>query len=58
MRTLITLSLLTVATLAAGDAPKRPKILGVAHIALSAHDIGQSQAFYKDFLGYQEPFIA
>lgn len=38
------------------DLPKRPKILGVAHIALSVHDIAKSRAFYKDFLGYGEPF--
>jgi catechol 2,3-dioxygenase-like lactoylglutathione lyase family enzyme len=38
------------------ETPKRPKIVGVAHIALSVHDIGKSRAFYKDFLGYGEPF--
>jgi len=38
------------------DAPKRPKVLGVAHIALFVHDIEKSRAFYKDFLGYGEPF--
>jgi acetyl esterase/lipase/catechol 2,3-dioxygenase-like lactoylglutathione lyase family enzyme len=34
----------------------RPKITGVAHIALAVHDIEKSRAFYKDFLGYGEPF--
>jgi catechol 2,3-dioxygenase-like lactoylglutathione lyase family enzyme len=38
------------------DAPKRPKILGIAHIALFVHDIDKSRQFYKDFLGYGEPF--
>jgi catechol 2,3-dioxygenase-like lactoylglutathione lyase family enzyme len=38
------------------DAIRRPKITGVAHIALSVHDIEQSRKFYKDFLGYGEPF--
>lgn len=38
------------------DEPKRPKIVGVAHIALAVHDITASRAFYKDFLGYGEPF--
>lgn len=37
--------------------PKRPKILGVAHMALFVSDIGKSRAFYKDFLGYGEPFL-
>ena len=34
----------------------RPKITGVAHIALAVHDIEQSRKYYKDFLGYGEPF--
>lgn len=34
----------------------RPKITGLAHIALAVHDIEQSRKFYKDFLGYGEPF--
>jgi catechol 2,3-dioxygenase-like lactoylglutathione lyase family enzyme len=41
---------------APADTPKRPKILGVAHIALAVHNIEQSRTFYKDFLGYGEPF--
>lgn len=36
---------------------QRPKILGVAHIALRVSDIEKSRAFYKDFLGYGEPFL-
>lgn len=40
----------------AAEAPKRPRITGVAHIALWVHDIGKTRAFYKDFLGYGEPF--
>jgi lactoylglutathione lyase len=36
--------------------PARPPITGVAHIALYSHDVGKSRAFYKDFLGYAEPF--
>ncbi len=40
----------------AADAPQRPKVLGVAHIALSVHDIEKSRAFYKDFLGFGEPY--
>ena len=39
----------------AAPAP-RPRILGLAHVALFVHDIGQSRAFYKDFLGFDEPF--
>ena len=38
------------------DAPKRPKILGVAHIALAVHDVEKTRAYYKDFLGFGEPY--
>jgi lactoylglutathione lyase len=34
----------------------RPKILGLAHISLYAHDYERSKAFYRDFLGFQEPY--
>lgn len=42
--------------LAFGQAPARPPITGDAHIALFVADIAKSRAFYKDFLGYEEPF--
>jgi lactoylglutathione lyase len=35
---------------------KRPAITGLAHVALYVKDIEKSRAFYKDFLGYSEPF--
>jgi catechol-2,3-dioxygenase len=35
---------------------KRPKILGVAHMALYVSDLGKARAFYKDFLGFDEPY--
>jgi len=34
----------------------RPKIVGLSHIALYVHDIERSRAFYKDLLGFDEPF--
>ncbi len=34
----------------------RPKILGVAHYAIFAHDYEKSRAYYRDFLGFQEPY--
>jgi len=37
-------------------AQHRPRILGVAHIALFVSDIEKSRAFYKDLLGFDEPF--
>jgi catechol 2,3-dioxygenase-like lactoylglutathione lyase family enzyme len=34
----------------------RPRILGIAHAAFRVSDIEKSSAFYKDFLGFAEPF--
>jgi lactoylglutathione lyase len=43
------------ALLQAQDAA-RPHILGVSHIALYASDFEKSRAFYRDFLGLEEPY--
>src|SRR5205085_7951656 len=40
----------------AGDESPRPRITGISHIALYVHDIEKSRAFYKDFLGFAEPY--
>ena len=37
-------------------AAERPPITGVSHIALFAHDIEKSRSFYKELLGFEEPF--
>ncbi len=51
------LSLLLIITcLGAAAQPPRPKILGVAHIALFAKDLDKSRDFYHDFLGFDEPY--
>ena len=34
----------------------RPPITGVAHIAIYASDFEKSRAFYRDFLGLEEPY--
>jgi catechol 2,3-dioxygenase-like lactoylglutathione lyase family enzyme len=52
LATLLTTSL---AVLAVAE-PQRPHITGVSHIALFVHDMGKARAFYKDFLGFDEPF--
>jgi catechol 2,3-dioxygenase-like lactoylglutathione lyase family enzyme len=36
--------------------PPRPPILGVAHIAVYAKNFEKSRAFYRDFLGFEEPY--
>jgi len=33
----------------------RPAITGIANVALYAHELPKSRAFYQDFLGYAEP---
>lgn len=38
------------------QAQQRPKILGVAHMALYVSDLNRSREFYKGFLGFEEPF--
>ena len=42
--------------LPAARAVERPPITGLSHIALYVHDLEKSRAFYKDFLGFDEPF--
>ncbi len=44
------------ATLCLGQEVKRPRILGVAHMAIYVSDLAKARAFYKDFLGFDEPF--
>jgi len=36
--------------------PARPHITGLSHVALWVHDVEQSRRFYKDFLGFGEPY--
>src|SRR6266567_5356138 len=40
----------------AADKVDRPKILGVAHLAIYVKDLEKTRKFYEDFLGYGEPF--
>lgn len=37
--------------------PKRPKITGVAHIAVFTSNLAKAREFYSNLLGYQEPFL-
>jgi lactoylglutathione lyase len=37
--------------------PARPHLLGIAHMALFVSDLGKARAFYKDFLGFDEPYV-
>jgi lactoylglutathione lyase len=35
---------------------KRPRITGISHIAVYVHDVDKALAFYKDLLGFDEPY--
>jgi lactoylglutathione lyase len=50
------LGFLLLTAICGGDEPRRPKILGVAHMAIFVSDLAKARAFYKDFLGYDEPY--
>ena len=50
------LALLMAATPLAAQQPARPRIVGMPHVAFRVHDIEASRHFYKDFLGFSEPF--
>ena len=39
------------------DDVKRPRVLGLAHVALFVSDLQKARAFYEDFLGYQESYV-
>jgi lactoylglutathione lyase len=40
----------------AADTVQRPKVLGIAHVAVYVKDLDKTRKFYEDFLGYQEVF--
>lgn len=58
MASKIIFPLLLCLTLAAFGAiePKRPRISGVAHMAIYVSDIEKTRGFYRDLLGFQEPY--
>jgi lactoylglutathione lyase len=48
--------ILAVSALLAQDGPSRPKVLGVAHMAVYVKDLAKTRQFYEEFLGFGEPF--
>jgi lactoylglutathione lyase len=36
--------------------PARPHVLGIAHFAIRVSDVEKARAYYKGFLGFEEPF--
>jgi catechol 2,3-dioxygenase-like lactoylglutathione lyase family enzyme len=51
------LIVLAVAGICLAQEVKRPKVLGVAHMALYVSDLGKARQFYKEFLGFGEPYV-
>ena len=52
----VLVTLLTCLAARASGTTQRPPIIGLSHIALFVHDVAKSRAFYKEFLGFDEPF--
>lgn len=52
---LIALSCLTVGA-AARVEPPRPRLTGVAHMAVYVSDVERTRRFYRDWLGFEEPY--
>jgi len=46
----------TAATLLAQQPVERPKVLGVAHMAVYVKDLAKTRQFYEQFMGFGEPF--
>jgi len=55
MKRVLLLLIVTASTVLA-QAPERPRIVGLAHVAFRVGDIEKARAFYEDFLGFAEPF--
>jgi catechol 2,3-dioxygenase-like lactoylglutathione lyase family enzyme len=52
---LIALLIASQSTARADDVP-RPHITGISHVALYVHDMDKTLAFYKEFLGFDQPY--
>src|SRR5215472_12587962 len=50
------LVLIRIAAVQAAAPSNRPRILGVAHMALYVSDLEKARQFFEGFLGYQEPY--
>jgi len=50
------LLILLTGLVAYSQVPQRPRITGVAHIAIFTHDIAKTRAYYTGLLGFHEPY--
>jgi lactoylglutathione lyase len=44
-------------TMVSAQDVRRPKITGLAHVAFFVADVDKARVFYKDLLGFDEPFL-
>ncbi len=56
MKTTAFAAFLLTAGLFAQEPVTRPKVLGVAHMAVYVKDLAKTRQFYEEFLGFGEPF--
>jgi|HubBroStandDraft_6_1064221.scaffolds.fasta_scaffold00191_22 catechol 2,3-dioxygenase-like lactoylglutathione lyase family enzyme len=56
MRSIVIAPLVLVSSLFAQQDTQRPHILGIAHVGIYVNDLDRTRTFYKDFLGFGEPF--
>ena len=56
MKPLTVLALLAATLPLPAQQPARPKVLGVAHLAVYVKDLAKARQFYEEFLGFGEPF--
>jgi catechol 2,3-dioxygenase-like lactoylglutathione lyase family enzyme len=56
MKFVLTAIMIVWLSVAVAEEPQRPHITGISHIALYVHDMNKTLAFYKDFLGFEQPY--
>jgi len=56
MRVFVSVFIFVLAAAATAYAQERPKIVGVAHIAVKTNDLAAARLFYGHILGFPEPF--
>jgi catechol 2,3-dioxygenase-like lactoylglutathione lyase family enzyme len=56
MKWLLALAIVSCVLPPAPPPPARPKVLGVAHMAVFVSDLGKARGFYENLLGFEEPF--
>jgi catechol 2,3-dioxygenase-like lactoylglutathione lyase family enzyme len=56
LKVLLAILCLAPALIGQAQSPQRPRILGISHAAFYVSDLAKARAFYKDFLGFAEPY--